>query len=152
MLLHYIIMGNVLLFLREKAKKNRSTHVTGRSPKVCPHLIISAEGSWLSWYKHTLVLLMLVCSFSFLSLFFRVYSCIFFLTFSFSVLHFNYMYTFSLIYFYLNRPFARWRHFTTTTRILFVFRFIFKFGNPSEVWITKALISTRKQNPEGFWS
>ena len=26
-----------------------------------------------------------------------------------------------------NRPFARWRHFTTTTRILFVFPFIFKF-------------------------
>ena len=46
-----------------------------------------------------------------------------------------------------NRPFARWRHFTTTTRILFVFPFIFKFFNPSEVWITKALISTRKQNP-----
>ena len=32
-----------------------------------------------------------------------------------------------------NRPFARWRHFTTTTRILFVFLFIFKFGSPSEV-------------------
>ena len=32
-----------------------------------------------------------------------------------------------------NRPFARWRHFTTTTRILFVFLFIFKFCNPSEV-------------------
>ena len=26
-----------------------------------------------------------------------------------------------------NRPFARWRHFTTTTRILFVFPFMFKF-------------------------
>ena len=24
------------------------------------------------------------------------------------------------------------------------------FGNPGEVWITKALICTRKQNPEGF--
>ena len=46
-----------------------------------------------------------------------------------------------------NRPFARWRHFTSTIRILFVFPFIFKFFNPSEVWITKALISTRKQNP-----
>ena len=33
----------------------------------------------------------------------------------------------------VNRPFARWRHFTTTTRILFVFPFTFKFGNPSEV-------------------
>ena len=33
------------------------------------------------------------------------------------------------------RPFPRWRHFTTTTRILFVFPFIFKFGNPSEVSI-----------------
>ena len=32
-----------------------------------------------------------------------------------------------------NRPFARWRHFTTTTRVLFAFSFIFKFGNPSEV-------------------
>ena len=32
-----------------------------------------------------------------------------------------------------NRPFARWRHFTTTTRILFVFLFIFQFGSPSEV-------------------
>ena len=31
-----------------------------------------------------------------------------------------------------NRP-ASWRHFTTTTRILVVFPFIFKFGNPSEV-------------------
>ena len=36
--------------------------------------------------------------------------------------------------FYLGfRPFARWRHFTTTTRILFVFLFIFKCGSPSEV-------------------
>ena len=52
----------------------------------------------------------------------------------------------------LNRPFARWRHFTTTIRILFIFPFIFKFCNPSEVWITKALICTRKQNHEGFWS
>ena len=33
----------------------------------------------------------------------------------------------------MNRPFARWRHFTTTTRILFVFLFIFKFGIPSEI-------------------
>ena len=32
-----------------------------------------------------------------------------------------------------NRPFARWCHLTTTTRILFVFPFIFKFGNPGEV-------------------
>ena len=32
-----------------------------------------------------------------------------------------------------NRPFARWRHFTTMTRILFVFLFIFKVGSPSEV-------------------
>ena len=29
--------------------------------------------------------------------------------------------------------FARWRHFTTRTRIPCVFPFIFKFGNPSEV-------------------
>ena len=33
----------------------------------------------------------------------------------------------------VNRPFAQWRHFTTTTRILFVFPFTFKFGNPNEV-------------------
>ena len=26
-----------------------------------------------------------------------------------------------------------WRHFTTTTKILFNFPFIFKFGNPSKV-------------------
>ena len=31
-----------------------------------------------------------------------------------------------------NRPFARWRHFTTATRILYVFPSIFKVGNPSE--------------------
>ena len=34
--------------------------------------------SFFSWYKHTLALLMLVCSFSLLSLFFLVYSCIIF--------------------------------------------------------------------------
>ena len=47
----------------------------------------------------------------------------------------------------VNRPFARWRHYTTTTRIIFVFPFIFpfifKFDNLSEVSITKALICTR---------
>ena len=42
----------------------------------------------------------------------------------------------------MNAPFVRWRHFTTTTRILYVFPFIFKFGNPSEVYKTKALIYT----------
>ena len=41
--------------------------------------------------------------------------------------------TVRLTLFYANRPFARWRHFTTTTRILFVFPFVFKFGIPSEV-------------------
>ena len=49
------------------------------------------------------------------------------------------------------RPFGRWRHFTTTTtttKIHFVFSLIFKFGNPGEVLIAKALICTRKQNPE----
>ena len=30
------------------------------------------------------------------------------------------------------KPFAGWRYFTTTTRILFVCPFIFKFSNPSE--------------------
>ena len=30
------------------------------------------------------------------------------------------------------RPFARWRHFTTTTRIHFVFLFKFKFVIPGE--------------------
>ena len=34
---------------------------------------------------------------------------------------------------HFNRPFARWRHFTTTARILHVFPFIFNFGNLSEV-------------------
>ena len=38
--------------------------------------------------------------------------------------------------------------FTTKTRIHFVFPFIFKFGSSSEVLLTKALICTRKQNPE----
>ena len=33
----------------------------------------------------------------------------------------------------VNRPFAQWHHFTTTTRILFVFPFTYKFGNPNEV-------------------
>ena len=47
------------------------------------------------------------------------------------------------------RPFGQWRHFTTTTtKIHFVFSLIFKFGNPGEVLIAKALICTRKQNPE----
>ena len=32
-----------------------------------------------------------------------------------------------------SRSLERWRHFTTTTRIRFVFPFIFKFGNPSDV-------------------
>ena len=44
------------------------------------------------------------------------------------------------------------RVFTATTRILLVFPFMFLFGNPSEVSITKALICTRKQSPEGFLS
>ena len=34
--------------------------------------------SFFSWYKYTLTLLMLVCSFSLLALFFLVYSCIIF--------------------------------------------------------------------------
>jgi len=51
-----------------------------------------------------------------------------------------------------NGPFARWRLFTTKTRIHFIFPFIFKFGSPGEVLLTKALICTRKQYPEGFWS
>ena len=40
---------------------------------------------------------------------------------------------FSRVFGCMNRTFARWRHFTTTTRILFVFPFVFKFCNPSEV-------------------
>ena len=48
--------------------------------------------------------------------------------------------------------FAWWRHFTTMTRILFVFSFIFKFVYPNEASITEALICTTKQNSEGFWS
>ena len=37
-----------------------------------------------------------------------------------------------------NRPFARWRYFTTTTKIIFVFPFISNFCNPSEFSMTKA--------------
>ena len=33
----------------------------------------------------------------------------------------------------VNRPFARWRHFTTTTRIIFVFPFIFRLDNLSNL-------------------
>ena len=51
--------------------------------------------------------------------------------------------TFCLTLIGVNRPFARWRHFATMTRIIFVFPFIFKFDNLSEVSITKALICTR---------
>ena len=51
-----------------------------------------------------------------------------------------------------NWPFARWRHFITTTTIFFVFPFTLEFGSPSEVWVTKALICKRKQTSEGFWS
>ena len=72
-------------FYEKRQKKKRSTHGTGRSPKVCPHLLAlkAPDLSHFSWYKHTLVLLMLVCSFSFLSLFLLVYSCIFFSPFLF---------------------------------------------------------------------
>ena len=35
-------------------------------------------------------------------------------------------------------------------RIHFVFAFLFKFGNPAEVWKTMALICTRKQQTKGF--
>ena len=43
--------------------------------------------------------------------------------------------TVRLTLFYANRPFARWRHFTTTTRIFSFFSFVFKFGILSEVWV-----------------
>ena len=36
--------------------------------------------------------------------------------------------------------------------ILLGFILIFKFGSPSDVSMTEALICTRKQNPEGSWS
>ena len=47
---------------------------------------------------------------------------------------------------------ARWRYFTTTTRILFVFSFhvsFFKFGNPSEM---KSPNLNKKAKSWGFWS
>ena len=44
----------------------------------------------------------------------------------------------------LNRPFARWRLFTTKTRIHFIIYFIFKYGKPSEVQITKAFAKKAK--------
>ena len=50
-----------------------------------------------------------------------------------------------------NRPFSRWRHFTTTTRIHFVFLFKFKFCNHKGGERTIALISKTKQKTEGFW-
>ena len=48
-----------------------------------------------------------------------------------------------------NRPFACWRHFTTTTTMLFVFPFIFKFGNPSQLYICnhKSPNLNKKANP-----
>ena len=49
------------------------------------------------------------------------------------------------------RPFSRWRHLTTTTRIHFVFAFLFKFVNAAEDYRTIALICTRKQQTKGFW-
>ena len=45
------------------------------------------------------------------------------------------------------KPFGLWRHFTTYQNS-FVFSLIFKFGNPGEALIAKALLCTRKQNPE----
>ena len=44
--------------------------------------------------------------------------------------------------------FARWRYFTTTTRILFVFSFHVFFFNLVIPARSKALICTRKRNPE----
>ena len=49
-----------------------------------------------------------------------------------------------------NRPFARWCHLTTTTRILFVLPFIFKFGNPGEVWVTIGLVCRRKRTLKDY--
>ena len=46
-----------------------------------------------------------------------------------------------------NKPFARWRHFTTTTGILFVFPLIFKFGSPNKVLNTKSPNLHKKANP-----
>ena len=45
----------------------------------------------------------------------------------------------------INRPFWRWQHLTTATRIHFIFDFLFKFLNPTEDLRTIALIFTRKQ-------
>ena len=51
-----------------------------------------------------------------------------------------------------SKPFARWHHLTTMTRILFVFLVIFEFSNPTRVQVTEVLNCTKKQNPEGSWS
>ena len=49
-----------------------------------------------------------------------------------------------------NRQISRWRY-LTTSRIHFVFLFLFKFCNPRGVSKTKGVICTRKRNPKGFW-
>lgn len=41
----------------------------------------------------------------------------------------------------LNSPFFRWHHLTRTSRIQFVFPFLFKFFNPSGVSLTSALFT-----------
>ena len=57
-----------------------------RMPLVLLCLILNLS-HFVFWYKHTIGLLMLVCKFSPLSLFFSFILALFFLTFSFSFLH-----------------------------------------------------------------
>ena len=49
----------------------------------------------------------------------------------------------------LNRPFSRRRHLTTAIRVHFIFPFLFKFANPSE--IEKKLIPHKKTANWSYW-
>ena len=52
-------------------------------------------------------------------------------------LKFNPSYLSLLLLLLIGHSHAHWRHFTTTTRILFVLSLMINFGNPREVQTTK---------------